>query len=142
MEVRRANTGDIKSILDFMEEYHKDSNMKEIPFHRPSAVKIVEHFIGSRSTIALLSVEGMELKGLLFGTLEPFFFNQKKTYATDLMFISKGGGPALWKTFKEWAFDAGADRIMMGVSSGNERADQLLQVLGMTQTGGMYVLRS
>jgi hypothetical protein len=142
MDVRRANTGDMKIILDFMEEYHKESNLKDIPFDRPSAVKIVEYFIGTTSCNPLIALDNDKMVGLLFGSLEPFFFNRKKSYATDLMFISNGAGVQLWKRFKEWALHAGAERIMMGVSSENERADQLLEALGMKQTGGMYVLRS
>lgn len=140
MEVRRARHEDIGKILDYMEEYHKDSNLSDVPFDRASCYKIVEHYIQHRDSYPLVAIDGESIGGVLFGSLEPFFFNKKKSYATDLMFFSKGHGPQLWKKFKEWAFTMGADRIIMGVSSGDERAGQLLEALGMNQTGGMYVL--
>lgn len=141
MELKRAGIGDIPAILNYMEDYHRDSNLKDVPFDRPSSSKIVEHYIKHRDCLPLIVKEGEEVQGLLFGSLEPFFFNSKKMYGTDLMFFAKGHGASLWKRFRSWAFAQGADRIIMGVSSGSSHADNLLEVLGMTKTGGMYVLR-
>lgn len=125
-----------------MEEYHKDSNLASIPFDRASSFQIVQYYIEHRDSCPLIATDGEKISGLLFGSLEPFFFNKKKTYATDLMFISGGHGPQLWKRFRDWAFELGAERILMGVSSGDPRAGQLLEALGMKSTGGMYVLCS
>lgn len=132
---------DMREIVDYMEEYHEDSNLQDIKFDRASTVKILEYYIQSRDSIALLAIHNNKINGILVGGLEPFFFNKRETYATDLLFIAKGAGPQLWKRFKEWSFASGARRIIMGVSSGDARAGQLLEALGMEQTGGMYVLR-
>lgn len=141
MNVREATFEDMGNILDFLEKYHETSNLSDIPFDRRSCAKIVEYAIAAKDTIALVAEE-LSITGILLGTLEPFFFNRKKSYATDILFIStSGGGPQMWRRFKEWAFYHGAERLMMGVSSGDARADQLLEALGMTNTGGMYVLR-
>lgn len=142
MQIRRASYNDIKSVLDYMEEYHKESSLSDIPFDRKSSFQIVQYYIEHKDSLPLIAVEDDgTLKGLLFGSLEPFFFNQKKSYGTDLMFISGGAGHKLWRKFKDWAFEMGADRVIMGVSSGEQRAGQLLEALGMKQTGGMYELR-
>lgn len=140
MEIRRARHEDIRLILDYMEDYHRKSNLSEIKFDRDSARKIVQYYIEHRDSYPLIATDGEKLGGLLFGSLEPFFFNRKKSYATDLMFFSEGYGPKLWKKFRDWAWEVGAERIIMGVSSGDERAGQLLEALGMNKTGGMYVL--
>lgn len=141
MGVRRATSNDMKAILDYIAEYHKTSNLSDIPIDKPSLVKIVEYYSRAGDSCALVAWEEDKIVGLLFGSLEPFFFNPKKSYASDLLFFANGGGPQLWKAFKKWAFDMGADRILMGVSSGDDRACHLLEVLGMESTGGMYVLR-
>lgn len=141
MEIRRAELRDIKGILDYMEDYHTSSNLKDVPFCKKSSTKIVEHYIKHRDCMPLIVTDGVTVSGLLFGSLEPYFFNAKKMYGTDLMFFAKGHGASLWKRFKAWAFAAGADRLIMGVSSGDGHADNLLEVLGMTKTGGMYVIR-
>lgn len=141
MQIRRGKLEDMGRILTYMSDYHKNSNLSRVPFDRKSASQIVEYYIMSKDTLPLIAIEEDKMIGLLFGSLEPFFFNQKKNYATDLMFFSKGAGTQLWKTFKDWAFSMGADRIIMGVSSGDERADQLLGALGMSAIGGMYEFR-
>jgi len=140
MELRRATYEDTKDILAYMEAYHKDSNMSAIPYDKLSCAQIVDHYIGHRDCYPLIAKEGDSIIGLLFGSLEPYFFNKKYMYATDLMFFSRGAGPQLWRKYKEWAFSMGADRIIMGVSSGDERVGSLLEALGMKSTGGMYVL--
>jgi RimJ/RimL family protein N-acetyltransferase len=142
MEVRRATIEDIRRIVDYMEAYHATSNLSDVPFHRLTAVRIIEYYCTHSTCYPLIAIDDKDqVQGLLIGGLEPYFFNEKKFYGTDLMFFSKGAGPALWKAFRDWAFDMGADRIIMGVSSGDDRAGQLLEALGMEPTGGMYVLR-
>ena len=141
MQIREALYGDVGDIIDYMEEYHKDSNLSDIPFDRQSTSKVIDYLMASKDSTVLVAMDGVEIRGVLFGTIEPFFFNKKRSYATDLMFIADGGGPQLWKSFKDWATFHGVDRIMMGVSSEDARAGQLLEALGMKNTGGMYVLR-
>lgn len=138
--IQRGRLDNLQKIVDYVEEYHKDSNMSDIPFSRLHTSQIVEYYITHRDTLPLVAWHEEEIVGILFGGLEPYFFNAKYSYGTDLMFFSKGAGPQLWKKFREWAFSNGADRIIMGVSSGDERAGQLLEALGMSATGGMYVL--
>ena len=142
MEIRRATIEDIKEILIFLEEYHKESNLADIPFHRLSVTKVLEYYILHKDCFPQVAInDEKKVYGVLVGGLEPYFFNSAKTYATDLMFISKGAGPTLFRRFKEWAFESGADRLIMGVSSGDGRADAVLELSGMEQVGGMYVLR-
>ena len=141
MSIRRAAIGDLGGVIEYMEAYHKSSNINDIPFDKQSAFKVVEYYILGKDTCPLISIEDDEINGVLFGSLEPFFFNKKRNYATDLFFFSTGSGVNLWREFKKWAFGVGAERIIMGVSSGDARAGQLLEALGMESTGGMYVLR-
>jgi hypothetical protein len=141
MEIRRAELRDIPNIIAYMEDYHRDSNLKDVPFCKKSSAKIVEHYIRHRDCYPLIATDNTSVGGLLFGSLEPYFFNAKRHYATDLMFFAKGYGVQLWKAFRTWALTNGADRLIMGVSSGDDRADHLLEILGMTKTGGMYVIR-
>jgi hypothetical protein len=127
--------------MQYMEDYHKKSNLVDIPFDRKSMIKVLEYFMAAKDSIALVAFDGENVHGVLLGSIEPFFFNKKYSYATDLLFFATGGGVNLWKTFVSWAEGAGVARIMMGVSSGDQRACHLLESLGMENTGGMYVLR-
>jgi hypothetical protein len=141
VEVRRVRHGDIPQLMRFIQDYHISSNLSDIPFDKKSMTKIIDYYRQARDSVALIAVKDGRITGLLFGSIEPFFFNQKRSYATDLMFFAKAGGVQLWRHFVDWAWSMGASRVMMGVSSGDDRADQLFDVLGMEQTGGMYVLR-
>lgn len=141
MEIRRAGVSDIPGIIRFMENYHPSSNLSDVPIDKPSLSKIVEWYVTHRDCYPVIVADDQEVHGILFGSLEPYFFNRKRSYGTDMIFAANRDGDKLWKKFKQWAFANGADRIIMGVSSGVERSDRLLEVLGMTKTGGMYVIR-
>jgi len=140
--VRRAYPRDLKSILDYMQEQHAKSHLVHIKFDRASTAKMVNHTILAQDFCHFIAHDDKgEVVGLLIGMLEPYFFNQRKYYATDMLFISQGQGPQLWRAFRDWAFATVAVEIIMGISSGEERSGQLLEILGMEKTGGMYVLR-
>jgi hypothetical protein len=128
-------------MLIAMKAYHAESNQVDVPFDRKSCFQVVQYYIEHRDSLPLIAIDEMGVHGILLGSLEPYFFNSKRCYGTDLFFFSKGYGPKLWRLFKEWAFANGADKIIMGVSSEDARAGHLLEALGMTNTGGMYVLR-
>jgi hypothetical protein len=141
MQVRRAVFADINQLVNFLYEYHKTSNLSDIPFVRKDVVKVLEYAISRRDCLPLVAVndEG-EIKGVLCVELVPFFFNSSRKYITDLMFISKGAGMQLLREMIKWADSVGASRIIMAVSSGDPRADAFLELSGLEKTGNMYVL--
>lgn len=142
MEVRRALPSDIPEILGILEEHHGKSNMQEIPFVRTDVLQVLNDCFSTREAVGLVAEdrEG-KINGVLFGAMQPFFINMKRCWATDYFFIANGGGYNLLCAFKDWAYKGGASRIIMGVSSGDARADHLLELSGFERTGGMYVIR-
>ena len=142
MQVRRAVYADIKKVVAFLEEYHRSSNMADIPFVHSDVVKVLDYCIGRKDCLPLVALDDDgEIIGILCVELVPFFFNSKRSYITDLMFISKGAGIQLLNELKKWAEAVRADKIIMAVSSGNHRADAFLELSGLEKTGNMYVLR-
>jgi hypothetical protein len=142
MEVRRANHNDIAGILDLLQDYHSTSNVSNVKFVRQDCAKVCDAFISAPDCFTEVCVnDDGELLGLLFGSLQPHFINRRASWASDLFFIANGGGNILLRRFKEWAVNNGAERIVMGVSSGDSRADALIELSGFDRTGGMYVFR-
>ena len=141
--VRRAGFNDTKVIVDFLERYHVDeSNLSDIPFDRKSMTQVTDYYIGTPKHVVFVYVDSSaEIKGVLMGAVEPFMFNQKRLWATDLVFVAKAGGAWLLKKFIAWSRLFKVDRIMMGVSTGNSRSDDLYIALGLERTGGMYTMK-
>lgn len=137
--VRVATFGDVASIVDFLEDYHNDSNLSDIPFDRTSTRQAVEYHIGMKKHCAYVySTDKVE--GVILGSIEPFLFNKKRNWATDLLFVADKGGAQLLKRFHAWAKAYKVDRIIQGISSGNPRAEELYKLVGMEHVGGMYVI--
>ena len=140
MEIRRAAVRDIPDILTYLEAYHPTSNMKDIKFVRKDTAKVLDTMLMLRDCAGFIARDKRnKVIGVLFGEVSPFFYNHKETYATDTFFIADGAGAYLFKHFKKWAFGKGCNRIISSVSSGNSYADQLMLLMGGTQTGGSYV---
>lgn len=138
--VRLATFTEVQEIVDFLERYHLTSNLSDIPFDRNSMRQSVNYHIGMKQHVCYV-YDDEGVAGVLMGSVEPFMFNQKRKWATDTLFIADKGGAQLLKQFHKWAKHYNVDRIVQGVSSGNQRADDLYEILGMERVGGMYVIR-
>lgn len=141
MATRRATATDVPKIVTFLKKYHEeDSNLKDIPFDKQSMIQCTEYHIGMTKHVCFVYEKDSEIKGVIMGSIEPFMFNKKRKWATDILNVAEAGGAWLTKKFIEWAKMYDVDRIFMGVSTGIERTDQLYQLLGLEHTGGMYML--
>lgn len=139
MGVRRATMNDVGTIVKYLKQYHEEeSNLADIPFDLLSMTHSIEYYIGMPRHVCFLYERDGELLGVLAGSIEEFMFNQKRYWATDLLNVCKQGGAWLLKKFIAWAQLYKVDRIIMGVSTGNERSDMLYEAIGMKRDGGMY----
>lgn len=141
--VRRAGHEDTKELVAFLEEYHTNgSNLKDIPFDVSSMTQVINYYIGMPKHVVFVYTDGDDkIRGVLMGSIEPFMFNKKRNWATDLVFVADAGGAWLLKKFISWTkLYNNVDRIIMGVSTGNTRSDALYTAMGLQRTGGMYAL--
>ena len=139
--VRRATQVDVKEIIEFLEKYHiEESNLADIPFDKGTMIRSIEYYLTHPKHVIFVYTVDDKITGILMGNIEPFIFNDKRQWATDLVFAATTGGAWLLKRFINWAKLYKIDRIVMGVSSGSERAGELYTALGMTHIGGMYCM--
>ena len=140
--VRRATHLDTNSVVDFLEHYHKtESNLTDIPFDKESMAEVVNYYVGMpKHVVFMYEDDAKQVRGVLIGGLDPFAFNKKRYWASDLIFVANAGGAWLMKRFIAWSKLYKVDRIIAGVSSGAIDADELYTALGFTRVGGMYSL--
>jgi hypothetical protein len=143
MATRLATQNDTPALVKFLEAYHRDdSNLSDIPFDRLSMSKAINYYVSMPKHIVFVYEDAKStITGVLMGSIEPFMFNEKRKWATDLLHVSTQGGPWLMKRFFAWAKLHKVDRIIMGISTGDPRADQLYTEMGMDRKGGMYMNR-
>lgn len=141
MSTRLATSADTQNIVKFLETYHaEESNLSDIPFDKGSMVKAIEYYIAMPKHACFIYEEEGKLEGVLMASIEPFMFNAKRKWATDLINVANKGGAWLMKRFIEWAKMYKVDRIIMGISVKNPRTDGLYTAMGLEQTGGMYIM--
>lgn len=140
---RVATHADTKKIVSFLKNYHEtDSNLSDIPFDRFSMMQCVDYYIGMAKHVCFVYEKDNEITGVLMGSVEPFMFNKKRSWATDILNVAIQGGGWLMKRWISWCKMQKVDRIVMGVSTGDERTDNLYRVMGLERTGGMYMLNT
>jgi len=138
---RIATQNDVTTIVEFLRNYHENgSNLADIPFDKQSMRHAVEYYITFPKHVCFIYEKNEQLRGVIMGSIEPFMFNEKRKWATDLLNVAQEGGPWLLRRFFEWAKSHRVDRIFMGVSTGNDRSNQLYEAMGMERLGGMYGL--
>jgi len=141
MTTRTATCNDTKKIVDFLKEYHEnESNLSDIPFDRGTMTKVIDYYIGMPKHVILVYDKAGDITGVLAGSIEPFMFNEKRKWSTDLLNVSHSGGIWLLKRFIEWSKMHKVDRIFMGISTGMARSEALYEAVGLTRVGGFYVL--
>lgn len=140
---RVATHNDTAEIIKFLKKYHEEqSNLKDIPFDNKSMTQCVDYYVGMARHVCFVYEKDGEIRGVLMASVEPFMFNKNRKWATDILNIADEGGAWLVKRFIAWANMHKVDRIIMGVSTGLERTNDLYKAMGMTQTGGMFVLNT
>lgn len=141
MLTRKATHEDTGNITKFLAQYHVEkSNLQDIPFNKESMTKAIGYYISNPRHVVFVAEDNEEITGVLMGSIEPFVFNEKRHWATDLVFVATKGGAWLLKKFLAWAKLYKVDRIIMGVSTDMERSDELYAAVGMHRVGGMHVL--
>lgn len=138
MTTRAARIEDVQHIVKYLEEYHYHSNLKDMPFDKRSMSSAVRYYIDTPKHQAFVYTKDNKITGVLLGSIEPFMFNEKRSWATDLLFVADEGGLWLLKRFVAWAKQFGVDRIIMGISSGDDRAHRLYESVGLVYLGNMY----
>lgn len=140
MATRVATHCDTKIIVEFLKKYHENgSNLSDIEFDKLSMTKALDYYIGMPKHIVFVyESKDNQITGVLMGSIEPFMFNEKRKWATDLLNIAEGGGAWLMKRFFAWASMHRVDRIIMGTSTEDSRTDILYTALGGLKLGGMY----
>jgi alkaline phosphatase len=143
MATRLATHNDTQTLVKFLENYHRDdSNLQDIPFDKLSMSKAIDYYIGMpKHVVFIYETSDHKLKGVLMGSIEPFMFNEKRKWATDLINVAEQGGAWLMKRFISWAHMHKVDRIIMGISTEDPNADELYEAMQMTRLGGMYSMR-
>jgi len=142
LAVRRATVLDIPRIVKLLEDYHKDSPFKDIPFISTDMFKIVDYCIYNSDSVTFVAEYDGEITCALAGVLEPYMMNSKQRYATDMYFVGHRGGLYVLKKFLKWVKAMPrCNAAYMAVSTNNERVDKLYELAGLKRTGGMYVVR-
>jgi hypothetical protein len=144
MIVRDATFDDADEAVELGAKIHAESESKHLAFD-PSGAKVIgAQCIVNRSMCAFVAEHEGRIVGVLLGAERSFGYLHAR-YATDLLFLAKGGaGKLLMTRFKTWAFDErGVDQIIMGVSFGGRSArgsEVIYKRQGFTHAGGIFLM--
>lgn len=142
MSTRVATYNDTQNIVSFLQDYHEvDSNLSDIPFDRQTMSKAIDYYIGMPKHVVFVHEKEGKITGVLAASVEPFMFNEKRKWATDLLNVANEGGVWLLKRFLEWAKMHKVDRVFMGISTGHQRSEALYEACGMERVGGFYAMK-
>lgn len=131
----------IPQLIALGREFHAKSIYAGIPYDPTTCRQVLKGALAQPHMALFANVEGeAEVTGFLIALISDYVF-ASASYATDLVFVAKKGGPALYRRFEKWAKDCGCQAIQVGVSSGIGDPAKLGRYyvnLGYRQVGGLY----
>ncbi len=141
MQIRPAQPHDLVQLLEMGRLMHAESpRFRPVPFSTEKAQQLIEQLI-SRGGAFVAEVDGA-LVGMFGGVVFEHFFSTTKMAADVVLYVTpeyRGGSLAarLVHAFERWAIEAGADELVLGVSTGieAERTAGLYERLGYERSG-------
>ncbi len=144
--IRAAKYEDIPKIFEvgakLREQYYKDN----VPMHKPTAFRVLDHFIRSPEKLLLVADHGGPFTGFVMASVEPYWEVDPKRgrrYTTDWGFYSErfGDGRKMLKIVVEWSWSL--PRVIeckMGTQIPRSDAvmDRLFCGAGFERCGRMY----
>lgn len=132
----KASLDDLPKLLELAERAHAESIWAHIPFDVPLTGILFRAAITRLDMCCLFSGDGF-----LIGDSGPLMFCRGRT-AWDLGFYSEGkSGPALLRTFVEWAKSRNCVDISCGTSNTDPRLRSLYNRAGFQRVGDAYQMR-
>jgi len=143
--IRHATEKDLPALAALGEVMHTESRFRSISFV-PEKLEATLRAVMSGAGCVLVAERDGKLIGGFAGIAMEYFFSTEKMAADLALFIEPGrrGGivaAALVRAFEDWARDAGAKGLELGVSTGvhPEKTGALYERLGFARQGALFV---
>lgn len=140
MRVRKATIDDYEGILELMRRMQPNTNYADIPIDDKSVKMLVGSGIFTRREVSYVAEHEGNITGVLVGGLTPYLWNEKKFYATDVLFMAEQGGVWLLRKFVRWAkLHHKTHAIILCEDAGHHaKVKALYERVGFKQIGGMF----
>lgn len=145
--IRNATHEDIDVLVLLGREMHKESRYREMPFSEPKVRNLLAGMIVDPNGCLLVYEKDGKITGGIAGFISEHYFSTGKIASDLALFITqdKRGGMAaarLVKAFAQWATEAGADIVQVGVTTGvnTDGVERLYNALGFKNVGIVFSL--
>ena len=138
--VRKANHRDLSSMVAFVRSRHEGSIWGQWSFSPGALRKNLKGMLGRPGFEIFIAEQDDKVVGILVAMVDQLLWS-RTLYATDIVFLADRQGTELIQAFRQWAKEAGASVILMGVTeAGREQAkERWFQTQGLERTGGMFM---
>jgi N-acetylglutamate synthase-like GNAT family acetyltransferase len=146
--IRRATIDDIPVLIDLLTQFHSEGFYQNVRLDPLKLEAFLRRSITDPHFANFVWSSAETIQGLIVGHITTYFFSDEPA-AYDLGFYirpSRRGAILaykLWEHFSNWAKDAGAKTLWIGVSSGidPDRAERFFKGIGMSRAGALYYLK-
>ena len=140
MSVRRAKYSDAHQLKGLVREAWKSTSYGHLDISESMLTRSVhEYLTHQNSQVWVTETEG-ELTGLLAASIGRLEISEALASSDSVFYCKSGEGRKLIRRYVRWAEKKGAAVIGMGVSSGSDRAGELIESAGFNRVGGNYYM--
>ncbi len=135
--IRTAKISDLSAIGDLARDAWNES--QALPVNEDKLRRFVHRYMsGANNRIFVSDVDGV--KGMLAVSISPLDVADGFVSTDHCFYCKTGEGKQLIDAYVKWAKERNCVMINMCVSSGNEKADKLIESQGFTRAGGNFYL--
>lgn len=148
MQIRRANLGDIDTLVGYWRQVHANTVFSHLAFDEVKLASVIRGLIEDRSGASCFLIAEKKNRtacGVLVGQVDAYYFSNDPVAKIVFYWVHEEHrkGPAAVKlmlAFREWAENRRVKEIVIGVTSGQEigSTDRMLKKMGGKLVGGNY----
>jgi hypothetical protein len=151
MIIRDIIIDDFEEVIDLMQTYHRETNLRKFPFSREHVERTLTRGVGDPRVLQRIAVKDNEVLGGISGSLIEFPFSADLYAADHLLYIkpsARYGGLKLVTTlvaaFKDWAFENGARQVRLGTIAGikDKKFSKLAERCGFHYLGNIHSMEN
>tara|TARA_A100001515_G_scaffold21805_1_gene16562 strand:- start:48 stop:494 length:447 start_codon:yes stop_codon:yes gene_type:complete len=144
--IRFIQENDIDDVLNLGKKFHKESPIFNVyKWDENKTKNFISKIIKNEDRCGILAYDGDELVGMIFGSIETFYFSNEKSLHEYFIYIKKHkrGTKLVFKLLKKWAewgkkFNVNDVWLKSTTGIKSKKTNELFERLGFKQIGNTY----
>lgn len=137
MRVEKLHQEHLNGVVALLERYQPKTRYQFPPVDKDTVRGICLGSIHAKQHVGYVVTDGLVV-GVLLGRLEPYPWNDRYFFGTDVLLVAEKGGAWLVRRFLRWCQKPRVLDVKLAESAGVETASLMYEAMGFRRIGSMW----